>query len=100
MINANFQIHKVKYKDIIYIEGFGEYVRIRCLSGIHYITLLSLKNLNNQLDDLFFIRVHKSFIINKDHIQSFTHSEIMMVNGKHIPIGRVYRKDAVAKLLK
>jgi len=98
MINANFQIHKVKFKDIIYIEGLSEYVQIRCLSGIYYTTLLSLKSLDTQLDDLFFIRVHKSFIINKDHMQSFTHSEIMMINGKRIPIGRVYRKEAIAKL--
>lgn len=98
MINSDFQVHKVRLKDIICIEGLGEYVRIHCLSGKSYITLLALKSLEIQLDDFSLIRVHKSFVVNSDHIRSFSHTEIVMVDGKRIPVGRVYRKDVQWKL--
>lgn len=98
MINSDFQVHKVRLKDIICIEGLGEYVRIHCLSGKSYITLLALKSLEIQLDDFSLIRVHKSFVVNSDHVRSFSHTEIVMVDGKQIPVGRVYRKDVQWKL--
>ncbi|MBP1619186.1 MAG: two component transcriptional regulator, LytTR family [Bacteroidetes bacterium] len=98
MINSDFHVHKVWLKDIIYIEGLGEYVRIHCLSGKKYITLLALKSLEAQFEGLALIRVHKSFIVNLDHIRSFSHSEILVTNGKQIPIGRSYRKGVLCKL--
>ncbi len=98
MINSGFQVHKVMLKDIIYVQGLGEYVRIHCLSGKNYITLLALKSLESQFEGLALIRVHKSFIVNLDHIRSFSHSEILAINGKQIPIGRTYRKEVLCKL--
>lgn len=93
MINSDFQVHKIRFKDILLIEGLSEYVKIHCLSGATFITLASLKKLETELEEFTFLRVHKSFIINSKHIKSFTNSEIILINEKKIPIGRIYRKD-------
>lgn len=93
MINSEFHIHKVRLKDIVCIEGFGEYVKIHSESGKSHITLLSLKSLEIELEAFSLIRVHKSFVVNTHHIRSFSHSEIIMDDGKKIPVGRVYRKE-------
>lgn len=100
MINADFQIHKIKFKDIFYIEGLSEYVKIHCVDGNNYVTLASLKNMEEKLNGFSFVRVHKSFIVNQSRIKSFSHSEIVMKNEKVIPIGRVYKKDVIAELTK
>lgn len=98
MINSDFQVHKIKFKEIIFIEGLSEYVKIHCLSGTTYITLASLRNLESQFEGFLFYRVHKSFIVNKEYIKSFSHSEIQLVNNKKIPIGRIYKKNIMALL--
>jgi DNA-binding LytR/AlgR family response regulator len=99
IINSDFQMHKIRLEDIIYIEGLGEYVRIHCLSDKNYITLLALKKLETQFENFGLVRVHKSFLMNLNHIRSFSRSEIIATNGKQIPIGRVYRKDVLSKLI-
>jgi len=70
------------------------------MSGATYITLASLKSMEIKLAGFSFCRSHKSYIINKDQIHSFSHSEIKMNNGKQIPIGRVYRKTVLNELNK
>lgn len=98
MINADFQVHKIRFSDILLIEGLSEYVKIHCLSGKSYITLASLKSMEIKLEKFAFKRIHKSFIINKNHIKSFTHSDITLINEKIIPIGRVFRKEVFDEL--
>ncbi len=63
-IRSDSKIIKVLYSDILFVEGLKEYVTIVC-SNEKYITLMSLKELEGLLPDNNFLRVHKSYIVNR-----------------------------------
>jgi len=91
MIHADYQVNKIMYQDIMFIEGLGEYVRIHSITKV-YITLLSLKSLQELLPGNLFLRVHKSYIVQRKCIASYNRQQIQLDNGKKIPIGRIYKQ--------
>jgi len=72
-------LHKIYTKDIRYIEGMKEYAKIVCTNK-KIVILDSLKNLENQLPKNDFLRIHKSYIANKSHINS--------LEGYHVKLGK------------
>jgi len=96
-INADYSSHKIPYAAILYIEGFGEYVKI-FTEKKSYITLASLKSMEETLPDVDFCRVHKSYIVNIKEIASFNHQKINLCCGKEIAVGRSFRKAFLARM--
>ncbi len=91
---------KVSLADIIYIESENVYVAVHTLEGIHRMRM-SLGKFSEQLDETFF-KVHRSFVVNLNHIRKITRSDITMTGGDLVPMsrgmyGEVYR--ALAKFL-
>jgi len=80
---------KVWLKDILYIEGMGDYVKIFTSSG-SIVTYERLSYLEEKLPEEHFVRVHKSYIICADKMQSFS-GAVVKVGGKKIPVGRMYK---------
>ncbi|MBE2208283.1 MAG: response regulator transcription factor [Saprospiraceae bacterium] len=94
-IKADGKLIKVAFDDILYIEGLKEYVRIVCRDGRH-VTLESLKNLEESiLPAEFFLRVHKSYIVAKDKVQS-VEGNVLHIGAHKIPISRERRDEVVA----
>lgn len=85
---------KVWLRDILYIEGLGDYVKIFTASG-PIVTYERLSYLEEKLPEEHFLRVHKSYIICVDKVQSYSGSTVK-VSGKQIPVGRMY-KDRLAR---
>ena len=87
----NVQKKKVKilFAEILYIESQREYIRI-VTKKKEFISKMSTHKIETLLPGHLFKRVHRSFIISLDKIESYT-SEIIEVNGVSIPIGRGYR---------
>jgi DNA-binding LytR/AlgR family response regulator len=83
----------VNHNDIIYIEGWKEYVRFHCSTEV-YTHLISMSELEETLPNTFFLRVHKSFIINLNFVKSFNKETIVMINDVKIPVSRL-KKDLV-----
>lgn len=96
-VNADYSSHKIPYAAILYIEGFGEYVKI-FTEKKSYITLASLKSMEETLPDMDFCRVHKSYIVNIKEIASFNHQKISLLCGKEIAVGRNFRKAFLARM--
>ena len=92
-IKADYKVTLVRYDDIIYIESVGEYVRLHLTSGQRIMTLLRLKNVETALHSARFMRVHRSYIINLDHIAEISYNRIILSNGANIPIGDLYREN-------
>ena len=80
---------KVWLKDILYIEGLGDYVKVFTATG-PMVTYERLSYLEEKLPEEHFLRVHKSYIIATGKVQSFGGSEVK-VAGKRIPVGRMYK---------
>jgi two-component system LytT family response regulator len=90
-IFVNVQNKKVKilFSDIVYIESQREYVKIVTTKKAH-LTKMSTHTIESLLPPDHFKRIHRSFIISMDKIESYT-AETVEVNGVSIPVGRGYR---------
>ncbi|AZQ62640.1 response regulator transcription factor [Flammeovirga pectinis] len=94
-IKGDQKIHKLFTKDIFYIEGLKEYVSFYVKDKQRIISLNSLTKLERELEKYQFIRVHRSYIVNLNHVTAFeTHA--LWIDDKEIPIGKTYR-DIVKK---
>ena len=82
---------KVKIADILYIEGLGDYIKLY-LTDKKLVTNLSMKKLENLLPPDRFYRIHKSFIISLDKIESIEGNMVKISNTK-LPIGNLYRQE-------
>ncbi len=94
-VKADKKLIKVKYDDILYIEGLKDYVIIRKNTS-RVITLQTMKSLDMKLPSKQFTRVHRSFIVNIDKINSIMGNMIeVLEKGKEklIPIGKNYKED-------
>ncbi len=94
-VKADYKIQKVIYGEMLYIEGMREYVRIHTTS--RRITLRQAMNrLEESLPDNF-IRVHRSYIINLDKIESLSPHSVV-VAGQELPVSKSYRDALVARV--
>ncbi len=94
MVKANYQTYKIPFDDILYLEGFDDYVKVHTVNAKYPImTLGSLKKIMQQLPQSKFQRVHRSFIVSLNKIDSFQKSTLVLVNGEALSIGETYRKS-------
>lgn len=96
-IFVNVQKRKVKIQlsEILYIESQKEYIKI-VTSKIEYVSKMSTNEIENILPSILFKRIHRSYIVSVNKIDSYT-AEIVEINGVSIPIGRGY-KDVIDKI--
>jgi DNA-binding LytR/AlgR family response regulator len=95
-IKADRQWHRIPYADILYIEGWKEYVKIYTPFQ-KIITLAGLTKLEEELPSSFFLRVHKSYIVGKQHVRGFD-GEALTIGEVKVPVARA-RKKAVEEAL-
>lgn len=96
-VKANQQLIKLAYGEILYVEAFADYVKI-FLNDRKIVTLQTMKKMGAKLPSDIFSRVHRSFIVNRKAVQSFSTS-VCEVNGEKIPVGKNYKNDFI-KLMK
>lgn len=96
-VKSGYKMVKIRFDDIVYIEGLREYVHIHSMQQ-STVTLETLKKLETLLPRKQFIRIHKSYIIAIDKVDAFT-STTIEISQKILPIGRSYRSK-VAELYK
>lgn len=89
-------IHKINLDDILYFEGYGEYVKIHTIQKT-YLSKETMHEYESSLQLNHFIRTHKSYIVSINKINAFTSSTIL-IQDKEIPIGRSY-KESVNRIL-
>lgn len=87
---------KVFIKDIIFIESLKNYIKLKTLEK-EIIAYKSMASIQESLPKSKFLRVHRSFIVGIDFIDSFSPSKLTL-NGISIPVGRKY-KDEVKEIL-
>lgn len=82
---------KLRYADILYVEGLKNYVSI-VVPGQRVITYLTLRELEAQLPRPPFVRVHKSFIISLDHLR-MVDGHLLHIGNEAITVGETYREE-------
>jgi DNA-binding LytR/AlgR family response regulator len=82
---------KLNYADILYIQGLKNYVSIH-VPGQRVVTYQTLRDLEAQLPQPPFVRVHKSFIISLDHLR-MVEGNTLLVGTESITVGETYREE-------
>ena len=91
LIKSERRFYKINFTDIKFIEGLKDYVVIYMLNQ-KLITAMNLKTIHQKIPQHIFLRVSKSYLVNKDYIESFDHHNIY-VGESEIPLGDVYKHD-------
>lgn len=93
-VKSDYRIVRLSYRSILYVEGLKDYVKIYT-EGDRRVTV-ALTSMTRMADFLprNFIRVHRSFIVNMDHVSVIDRGQIVIA-GRSINIGDSY-KDAVS----
>lgn len=96
LIKNEHKMINLQVKDILYIEGKGNYVSIYSTRS-KILTLQTMKNLEAFLLPYMFVRVHKSFLVSFHHVEAIDNNTIWIRNME-IPIGDSYRESLKAFL--
>lgn len=96
-VSADYNLVRIAFADILYIEGLKDYVKIHSLAFQRpVITRMSMKVMEEKLPADQFARVHKSFIINVEKITSMRKNKIKILE-EEIPMSDFY-KDNLSRL--
>lgn len=90
-VPTNRTMTRINFHDILYVESLRQYIRI-VTTDQTVVTKLNIGNFEPGLPAQL-IRIHKSFIISKDHIKSYNHKFVTLSNDKVIPIGATYKNE-------
>lgn len=91
-IRSEYSLVKVLIQEILYIEGLADYLKIHLDSGKTLLTRMTMKAITSKLSEKAFIRVHRSFIVPLDRIDSVRSKTIYLDGNKEIPIGVSYEE--------
>jgi len=94
-VKVEYRLQKITFSSILYMEGLRDYIAFHTTSG----KILSLENLKSMEAVLpaRFIRIHKSFIINSDHIDYLERGRIV-INKQYLPVGDTYKEKVMKQL--
>jgi len=91
-LNVGYTLLKVVFDDILYIEGLKDYAKIYFTGDTKpAVVRLSFKAIEEQWPS-WFIRIHKSFIINSKQITAIKKNAVLMVENE-LPLGETYRQS-------
>ncbi len=95
-VKVKNRLEKVNFGDVRYLEANDIY-SILTTRHNNFILSYSLKALEEKLSDRRFMRVHRSYIVNIEHINAIEDNYIL-ISEKSIPIGKTYREDLMKRL--
>jgi two-component system LytT family response regulator len=87
---VNSKMVFIKINQIIYIKAAGDYTEVVTSGGIKGLTLKTMKEWENRLPDQYFVRIHRSIIINLEKVnrlgEGFTTSVNVYMEGLNVPL--------------
>jgi DNA-binding LytR/AlgR family response regulator len=96
-VKSDKKMFKVLFRDIQYIEGMKDYVKIKMTSGKDVITHQTLQEFEERLPISQFMRVHRSYIVALEKIKAYTINSLETPD-KEIPIGKFYQKEVLKQI--
>lgn len=88
---------KVKLHDIVYLEALKDYTKVVTPQKRHCV-LSSIGLLLKEQNFQSFVRVHRSYAVQKQYIKKILTNEVLLDNGTMIPVGRSYKANLVELL--
>ena len=88
--------NKIHFKDILYLKSAHVYIEIILKNHQKMVVRTSLNDILEKLDESF-IRIHRGYIVNTQHLSQINHSSVKIYN-EELPIGKKYREDIVKRI--
>lgn len=88
---------RIDLPEVRFLEALKDYTRLMLPLGEHSV-LSNIGTILTQPEFSSFVRIHRSFAVNKRYVKRIMASEVELDNGAKIPVGRAY-KDALKQLL-
>lgn len=99
-LKVEYQLVKVMLKDITHVEAYKDYVKVHLRSRANpLLSLTSMKNMEELLPSDKFMRVHRSFIVALDQIDSVS-KNVIQIGGHQIAVGENYKDQFLEFLAK
>jgi DNA-binding LytR/AlgR family response regulator len=96
IIRADRKIHRLLQKDILYLEAFGDYVKVHTQQDC-LLPKERLSHLEEKLDPHLFFRIHRTFIVNLNAI-NYLEGNSLVIKETRIPVSKSYRKALLEKI--
>lgn len=97
-IRYSGKLQKVRISDILYVEADRNYCKVQTISK-KYLISAPLKSITTQLPSSKFTRVHRSYLVNFDQVDSISdHHEYLMVSNHQIPISRRMKENVINRI--
>lgn len=91
-VRENLNYVQIRYEDVLYMKAQENFLQIVTFTK-SFLPILSITKMEEQLKGDRFLRVHRSFLVNRSEISIIGKNEIILSNGQAIPIGDQYRSQ-------
>lgn len=91
-IRADYSLLKIALADIVYIEGLDDYLKIHLTGSSPVVARMTMKSILEKLPATDFVRVHRSYIVPFNRIESYRNKNITIA-GQEIPTGSSYEEN-------
>ena len=99
LLKSEYKNVTISVDTIVYIESIDNYIKIHLADGTSVLSKIPLRSIEEQLSQEEFVRIHRSFVVAKNRIASFTRSEVILEkNGKSLPVGKKYADEVMSRL--
>ena len=95
-IKVDTKLIKLQNTDILFVESLGDYVKF-VTPNKKYVTLNTIKNLEEKLDKATFLKVHRSYLVNLTKIDDLD-GNILLIQGNQVPISKGHREEVLKRL--
>ncbi len=89
IIKQGYDKYKIAIHDILYLEAMKDYTKI-VTTGQQYLVLSTLNGIIEKLPEDKFVRIHRSFVVNKNKVEAFQKNKVR-IQSAELPIGKLYR---------
>ena len=95
-VNVDYSLVKINFNEIKFIEGLKDYIKIHLKNTQRaVITRMPMKSIEEELPANKFLRIHKSYIVSKDHITAIRKNSVF-IDEMELPVGENFREAVLA----
>ena len=90
----------IEVNEIEFAEASNNYTKLHLINKQQHLLTKTLKDVQDVLEDMHFLRIHRQYIVNLNHIKEFYKGEnmyVVMNNGENIPVARSQKDNLIQK---
>lgn len=99
LFKTNDGFNRIKLRDILYFESESNYINLHTKESV-YKFRSTVSAIEKELSTKGFIRTHKGFLVNQEHIFSVKSENVVLSNNVVLPIGRTNRDVIKARIMR